>query len=147
MSGGEVFSEPARDPGRIAGILAKITDVWMRHPDWRLGQLVVAAAVQGGHTSDPFYVEDDAILAGLDALPDTESIECPVCERRSWNPNDIRERYCGSCHAFHDDLSRRMQQIAVALDPLLPVGVSRAGAAKAVLRAAADEKHAGEDIG
>jgi hypothetical protein len=22
----------------------------------------------------------------------------------SWNPNDVRERYCGNCHAYHDDM-------------------------------------------
>jgi len=31
------------------------------------------------------------------------SIECPRCRRRSFNPNDIRERYCGACHVFHLD--------------------------------------------
>lgn len=28
-------------------------------------------------------------------------IRCLVCGRTSWNPNDVRARYCGSCHAFH----------------------------------------------
>jgi len=26
------------------------------------------------------------------------SITCPKCGRTSWNPNDIREGYCGNCH-------------------------------------------------
>ena len=26
------------------------------------------------------------------------SIVCPRCRRRSFNANDIRERYCGACH-------------------------------------------------
>jgi transposase len=26
------------------------------------------------------------------------SITCPVCGRTSYNPNDIREGYCGHCH-------------------------------------------------
>lgn len=25
---------------------------------------------------------------------------CPVCERTSDNPNDVRESYCGRCHGF-----------------------------------------------
>jgi hypothetical protein len=29
---------------------------------------------------------------------------CPRCGAVSYNPNDIRERYCGRCHAFVDDL-------------------------------------------
>ena len=28
----------------------------------------------------------------------TDSITCPVCGRTSYNPNDIREGYCGYCH-------------------------------------------------
>lgn len=35
-----------------------------------------------------------------DELP---SITCPKCGFRSHNINDIRQRYCGNCHAFHDD--------------------------------------------
>ena len=30
------------------------------------------------------------------------SITCPRCGRTSWNENDVRERYCGACHQFHD---------------------------------------------
>jgi hypothetical protein len=26
------------------------------------------------------------------------SITCPNCGRTSWNPNDVREGYCGNCH-------------------------------------------------
>jgi ribosomal protein L37E len=26
------------------------------------------------------------------------SITCPRCGRTSYNPNDIREGYCGHCH-------------------------------------------------
>jgi hypothetical protein len=28
------------------------------------------------------------------------SITCPVCAMTSYNPNDIREGYCGNCHEF-----------------------------------------------
>lgn len=27
-----------------------------------------------------------------------ESITCPKCGRTSYNPNDVREGYCGNCH-------------------------------------------------
>ncbi len=30
-------------------------------------------------------------------------IQCLVCGRISYHPEDIRERYCGSCHRFHED--------------------------------------------
>ena len=26
--------------------------------------------------------------------------ECPICGIKSYNPNDIKERYCGKCHKF-----------------------------------------------
>ena len=35
-------------------------------------------------------------------------IVCPKCGMVSHNPNDVRERYCGNCHAFHDDLLLEM---------------------------------------
>jgi hypothetical protein len=33
-----------------------------------------------------------------------KSIVCPRCGRRSYNVNDIRQRYCGHCHMHHDDM-------------------------------------------
>lgn len=36
---------------------------------------------------------------GRSALePETPSINCPRCWCTSWNPNDVREGYCGGCH-------------------------------------------------
>jgi len=35
------------------------------------------------------------------------SIRCPRCGRVSYHPEDVRQRYCGACHAFHADMSRR----------------------------------------
>jgi hypothetical protein len=29
------------------------------------------------------------------------SITCPKCHRTSYNPNDIREEYCGNCTEWH----------------------------------------------
>lgn len=29
------------------------------------------------------------------------SITCPRCGRISYNPNDIKEHYCGYCHQWH----------------------------------------------
>lgn len=34
---------------------------------------------------------------------DRLSIVCPRCGRRSWQPEDVRQRYCGACHRWHDD--------------------------------------------
>jgi hypothetical protein len=37
-------------------------------------------------------------------MMDQPYIICPKCGMVSHNPNDVRERYCGACHAFHDAL-------------------------------------------
>jgi len=39
-----------------------------------------------------------ATLRGGPLPPRRESITCPNCGRTSWNPNDVREGYCGACH-------------------------------------------------
>jgi uncharacterized protein YjbJ (UPF0337 family) len=31
-------------------------------------------------------------------------IKCLICGLGSYNPHDVEQRYCGACHAFHDDL-------------------------------------------
>ena len=31
-------------------------------------------------------------------MTEQPSITCPVCGMTSYNPNDIREGYCGNCH-------------------------------------------------
>jgi len=33
----------------------------------------------------------------------TASFVCPVCGRESWNPNDVREGWCGACHGYTRD--------------------------------------------
>lgn len=33
----------------------------------------------------------------------TKAIKCSVCQKESFNERDIREKYCGYCHKFHDD--------------------------------------------
>jgi hypothetical protein len=54
------------DPARIDGLLLAVSAAWRANPDLRLGQLVVNAAGD----SDPFYVEDEELLAGLNAIAD-----------------------------------------------------------------------------
>lgn len=31
-----------------------------------------------------------------------QSITCPKCRRTSYNLNDVKHRYCGYCHQFHE---------------------------------------------
>ena len=39
---------------------------------------------------------------------DGEAIQCLICGSISYNPGDIKNRYCGHCHEFHDELARRL---------------------------------------
>lgn len=38
--------------------------------------------------------------SGTKRMTDQPSITCPECGMTSYNPNDIREGYCGNCHAY-----------------------------------------------
>ena len=72
-----------RDPARIDRILAILGDYWRRHPDLRLGQIVVNATPRGEPCSSVFYVEDDVIEAELRAAvhgPDIIPITLPAYE-------------------------------------------------------------------
>lgn len=33
---------------------------------------------------------------------DGRAIKCLKCNRTSWHPEDVKQRYCGHCHEFHD---------------------------------------------
>jgi hypothetical protein len=33
-------------------------------------------------------------------IHDGMAIRCPECHMVSWNPNDVREGYCGMCHYY-----------------------------------------------
>lgn len=39
---------------------------------------------------------------------DGRSITCLTCRTLSFNPNDIRNRYCGFCHKYHEDPPPRL---------------------------------------
>lgn len=53
-----------RDSARIDVMLAELRSFWLEHPDWRLGQ-IISNVIPDGFEGDPFYVEDDEMLAGL----------------------------------------------------------------------------------
>ncbi len=57
-----------RDPNRIPLVLDAIRQVWERHPDMRLGQLLTAAWTFDRNdfsAVDLFYVEDDKLIAAV----------------------------------------------------------------------------------
>jgi hypothetical protein len=37
---------------------------------------------------------------------DGKSITCHRCGKTSYHIEDVRHRYCGHCHIFHDDMER-----------------------------------------
>lgn len=37
------------------------------------------------------------------AVSGQAGIHCLRCDRVSWHPEDVRSRYCGHCHEFHED--------------------------------------------
>jgi len=50
-----------------------------------------------------YDAEDYGNLPAAGGLP--ASIECPTCHRVSYHPQDIENRYCGWCHAFHEEMT------------------------------------------
>jgi hypothetical protein len=48
--------------------------------------------------------------------PSEPVFECPNCGARSYNPNDIRERYCGRCHEFFTTDPLTNKQTAETID-------------------------------
>lgn len=38
-----------------------------------------------------------------------KAIRCDQCWRTSWNLDDVRNRYCGHCRKYHDDMDREAQ--------------------------------------
>lgn len=38
-----------------------------------------------------------------------ESITCLLCGRTSYHPDDVKHKYCGHCHIFHEDLEQETQ--------------------------------------
>ena len=39
---------------------------------------------------------------GFEIIEEGKAIKCLECERVSWHPEDVRQRYCGNCHKFHE---------------------------------------------
>lgn len=37
-------------------------------------------------------------------IPNIESITCPICNKTSYHPEDIKNKYCGFCHEWHENM-------------------------------------------
>lgn len=55
-----------RDPTRIPEMLNEIMEVWQKHPDMRLGQLLINCFPHYWESSDIFYIEDDKFLKSIE---------------------------------------------------------------------------------
>ena len=55
-----------RDPHRISEVLDEVEQLWRRHPDWRLGQLICnLAAWSDPNEGSPYDLEDVELLAEI----------------------------------------------------------------------------------
>jgi hypothetical protein len=57
-----------RDPARIEAVLSAIKEAWVRHPDLRLGQLLVIATKPQEPCPEVFYIEDEQLVQGITAF-------------------------------------------------------------------------------
>lgn len=57
-----------RDPKRITPICNRLAAAWSAAPDLRLGQLIVNAVYTASSNSDPFYIEDDALVKAIESF-------------------------------------------------------------------------------
>lgn len=59
----------ARDPKRIPYLIKMLEELWRKHPDMRLGQLVWAIRSNiGPHDADVFYIEDDEMQESMEDM-------------------------------------------------------------------------------
>ena len=63
--------KPRRDPKRITGLLKVLEETWREEPDFRLGQIIVSAAILSGRKfvcPEIFNLEDEDMLKGIEEL-------------------------------------------------------------------------------
>lgn len=56
------------------------------------------------------------MIRSYEVVEDGKAIRCCICTLTSYNPDDVKNLYCGHCHIFHDDLHLDIDSEA-ALDP------------------------------
>jgi protein-arginine kinase activator protein McsA len=62
------------------------------------------AAKRARAAYEPIKIAQQAIDEAA-AYEEEHSITCPQCGMTSHNPNDVRARYCGNCHQYHDTMN------------------------------------------
>jgi len=69
-----------RDINRIPEILNELERIWKANPDYRLGQLVLAAVKPKDPCPSIYYIEDDQLLKGLLAFENKDEIQSQKSE-------------------------------------------------------------------
>ena len=59
-----------RDPARIDLVLSAIREVWLQHPDMRLGQLLINAVRPSDPCPELFSLEDAPLVSKVGKLAD-----------------------------------------------------------------------------
>jgi hypothetical protein len=86
-------------------------DAWWRPGRWGYTPLLAEAGRYTEREARDIVAAANLITVNEITMPMDEastyqpppSFACPRCRRRSFNPHDIAERYCGACHVFHED--------------------------------------------
>lgn len=52
--------------------------------------------------------------------PPAQPFVCPICQRRSWHPRDLAERFCAVCGFIDDALAARRRAEAAYSAPGYP---------------------------
>ncbi len=88
-----------RDPDRIDPLLDKLKEVWKRHPDLRLGQLIVVLAKPTEPCPGVFYIEDDVLTERLSKrLLPMEYNVCKTCRASDGRCGLLIDGECLNCH-------------------------------------------------
>lgn len=60
-----------RDPERIDQVLGLIREIWQRHPDYRLTQLIINAVQPADPCAELYQIEDTVLARKLEAYART----------------------------------------------------------------------------
>jgi hypothetical protein len=80
-------------------------------------------------------------------MSDEPTITCPVCGWTSYNPNDIREGYCGHCHDWttpkmtETKMAKLLVEVQWGIIPGMVDGNRQWGYSREEVEAALDEGH------
>jgi len=129
-----------RDPERIKRIGDKLIQLWQKHPDWRLGQLVsnLCGGMSGGSKGDIFFPEDSDWEKWID-----DSIGFPYegrsvfTEKNEWLESTQKCRrfgHPGCTDVVHNQVPARSETSGVVESSERSAKLSRGSSPKAELR-------------